>query len=147
MTTDRGVRSGGPADAGARQGGEGRGGRRIRGAGVDGGKNKVAGGDFGKGFLRSHGRVVSPGIFMSLVANCLMTKGCVALQSRPALLRTSCERPRRHRGPGHPVADIAALLTQNPFNPGGGHRPGRPPPGPPGVRGVSSRATMGRVAP
>ena len=53
---------------------------------------------------------------MSLVANCLMTKGCVALPIKAALAGDLMNSPAVTVGPDTPVRDIAALLTQKAIN-------------------------------
>lgn len=54
--------------------------------------------------------------FMSLVANCLMTKGCMALPSECALARDLMNSPAVSVALDTPVRDIAALLTQRGIN-------------------------------
>ncbi len=54
--------------------------------------------------------------FVSLVANCLMTKGCVALPIKAALARDIMSAPAVTVAPDTPVRDIAALLTQKSIN-------------------------------
>jgi CBS domain-containing membrane protein len=84
--------------------------------------------------------------FMSLVANCLMTKGCVALPITVALAGDLMSSPPVTVAPDTPVKDIALLLTQSGINRVAVTGPdGR-------LLGLVSRAdivkaTMGRVAP
>ena len=54
--------------------------------------------------------------FMSLVANCLMTKSCVALPMECALAKDLMHSPAVTVAPDTPVKDIAALLTQKSIN-------------------------------
>ena len=53
---------------------------------------------------------------MSLVAGCLMTKGCVALPIEVALAGDLMSSPAVTVAPDTPVKDIAALLTQKSIN-------------------------------
>jgi CBS domain-containing protein len=84
--------------------------------------------------------------FMSLVANCLMTKGCMALPIECALARDLMTSPAVTVAPDTPVKNIAMLLTQKGINRVAVTDPsGR-------LLGLVSRediikATMGRVAP
>jgi len=84
--------------------------------------------------------------FMSLVAGCLETKGCVALPIKAALARDLMSAPAVTVTPNTPVKDIATLLTQSGINRVAVTDPeGR-------LLGLVSRgdivkATMGRVAP
>jgi CBS domain-containing membrane protein len=68
-----------------------------------------------KDFLSRMG-VVEPRNFMGLVANCLMTKGCVALPIESALAKDLMTTPAITVPPETPVRDIAALLTQKSIN-------------------------------
>ena len=82
---------------------------------------------------------------MSLVASCLMTKGCVALPIKAALAGDIMSSPAVTVAPDTPVRDIATLLTQKGINRVAVTDPdGR-------LLGLVSRgdivkATMGRVA-
>ena len=53
---------------------------------------------------------------MSLVAGCLMTKGCVALPIKVALAGDLMTSPAFTVAPDTPVKDIALLLTQKSIN-------------------------------
>ena len=53
---------------------------------------------------------------MSLVAGCLMTKGCVALPIKHALAQDIMTSPAVTVAPDTPVRDLAALLTQKSIN-------------------------------
>jgi CBS domain-containing membrane protein len=107
--------------------------------------HKVVGVISEKDFLSRMG-VVEPRNFMSLVADCLMTKGCVALPIKHALARDIMTSPAVTVAPDTPVRDIAALLTGRSIN-------RVPVTGPDGrLLGLVSRgdivgATMGRGAP
>jgi CBS domain-containing membrane protein len=110
---------------------------------VDAG-NKVVGVISEKDFLTRMG-VQDAKNFMSLVANCLMTKDCMALPSECALARDLMNSPAVTVAPNTPVKEIARLLTQKSIN--------RVPVTDPAGRllGLVSRAdivkaTMGRVA-
>jgi CBS domain-containing membrane protein len=81
---------------------------------VDAG-HKVVGVISEKDFLSRMG-VVEPRNFMSLVAGCLMTKGCVALPIESALAADIMTSPAVTVAPATPVRDIAALLTQKSIN-------------------------------
>jgi CBS domain-containing membrane protein len=81
---------------------------------VDAG-HKVVGVISEKDFLSRMG-VVEPRNFMSLVANCLMTKGCVALPIESARAKDLMTTPAVTVAPDTPVRDIAALLTQKSIN-------------------------------
>ena len=111
---------------------------------VDAGQ-KVVGVISEKDFLTRMG-VQDAKNFMSLVANCLMTKGCVALPIKAALAGDLMSSPAVTVAPDTPVKDIAALLTQKSINRVAVTDPdGR-------LLGLVSRgdivkATMGRVAP
>jgi CBS domain-containing membrane protein len=84
--------------------------------------------------------------FMSLVAGCLKTKGCVALPIKTALAGDLMSSPAVTVAPDTPVKDIARLLTQKSINRVAVSDPaGR-------LLGLVSRedivkATMGRVTP
>jgi CBS domain-containing membrane protein len=54
--------------------------------------------------------------FMSLVANCLTTKGCVALPIKAALAQDIMSSPAVTVGPDTPVKEIARLFTQKGIN-------------------------------
>jgi len=111
---------------------------------VDAGQ-KVVGVISEKDFLTRMG-VKEPMNFMTLVANCLMTKGCVALPIKATLATDIMNTPAVTVPPDTPVKDIAALLTQSGIN-----RVAVT--GPDGrllglvSRGDIIRATMGRAAP
>ena len=111
---------------------------------VDAG-HKVVGVISEKDFLSRMG-VVEPRNFMRLVADCLMTKGCVALPIKVALAGDLMSSPAVTVAPDTPVKDIAMLLTQKSINRVAVTDPaGR-------LLGLVSRgdivkATMGRVAP
>jgi CBS-domain-containing membrane protein len=81
---------------------------------VDSGQ-KVVGVISEKDFLTRMG-VQDAKNFMSLVADCLMTKGCVALPMEAALARDIMNSPAVTVTPATPVRDIAALLTKNSIN-------------------------------
>ena len=111
---------------------------------VDAGQ-KVVGVISEKDFLTRMG-VQDAKNFMSLVAGCLMTKGCVALPIKVALAGDLMNSPAVTVAPDTPVKDIARLLTQKGINRVAVTDPdGR-------LLGLVSRgdivkATMGRVAP
>ena len=111
---------------------------------VDAGQ-KVVGVISEKDFLTRMG-VQDAKNFMSLVANCLMTKGCMALPIECALARDLMNSPAVTVAPDTPVKDIARLFTQKSINRVAVTDPdGR-------LLGLVSRAdivkaTMGRVAP
>jgi CBS domain-containing membrane protein len=111
---------------------------------VDAGQ-KVVGIISEKDFLTRMG-VKEPQNFMSLVASCLMTKGCVALPIKATLAGDIMNAPAVTVAPNTPVRDIAALLTQKSINRVAVTDPdGR-------LLGLVSRgdivkATMGRAAP
>lgn len=111
---------------------------------VDAGQ-KVVGVISEKDFLTRMG-VQDAKNFMSLVANCLMTKGCMTLPSECALAGDLMNSPAVTVAPDTPVKDIAMLLTQKGINRVAVTDPdGR-------LLGLVSRedivkATMGRVAP
>ena len=111
---------------------------------VDAGQ-KVVGVISEKDFLTRMG-VQDPKNFMSLVANCLMTKGCVALPIECALAGDLMNSPAVTVAPDTPVKDIATLLTRSGINRVAVTDPGGR------LLGLVSRgdivkATMGRVAP
>ena len=111
---------------------------------VDAGQ-KVVGVISEKDFLTRMG-VQEAKNFMSLVAGCLKTKGCVALPIKVALAGDIMNSPAVTVSPDTPVKDIARLLTQRGINRVAVSDPdGR-------LLGLVSRAdivkvTMGRVAP
>ena len=111
---------------------------------VDAGQ-KVVGVISEKDFLTRMG-VQDPKNFMSLVANCLLTKGCVALPIKAAQAADIMNSPAVTVAPDTPVKDIALLLTQKGIN-------RVPVTGPDGrLLGLVSRedvvqATTGRVTP
>jgi CBS domain-containing membrane protein len=110
---------------------------------VDAGQ-KVVGVISEKDFLTRMG-VQDAKNFMSLVAGCLKTRGCVALPIKAALAGDIMNSPAVTVAPDTPVRDIAALLTQKSINRVAVTDPdGR-------LLGLVSRgdivtATMGRVA-
>jgi CBS domain-containing membrane protein len=110
---------------------------------VDAGQ-KVVGMISEKDFLTRMG-VQDAKNFMSLVAGCLKTKGCVALPIKTALAGDLMSSPAVTVAPETPVKDIAGLLTQKSINRVAVTDPdGR-------LLGLVSRgdivkATMGRVA-
>lgn len=81
---------------------------------VDAG-NKVVGVISEKDFLSRMG-VQDAKNFMSLVANCLMTKGCMTLPIECALARDLMTSPAVTVAPDTPVRTIAALLTDRGIN-------------------------------
>lgn len=81
---------------------------------VDAGQ-KVVGVISEKDFLTRMG-VQDPKNFMSLVANCLLTKGCVALPIKAARAADIMNSPAVTVAPDTPVKDIALLLTQKGIN-------------------------------
>ena len=81
---------------------------------VDAG-HKVVGVISEKDFLTRMG-VQDAKNFMSLVANCLMTKACVALPINAALAGDVMNSPAVTVAPDTPVKDIATLLTQKGIN-------------------------------
>jgi CBS domain-containing protein len=81
---------------------------------VDAG-HKVVGVISEKDFLVRMG-VVEPRNFMSLVASCLMTKGCVALPIKRVLAADIMTSPAVTVAPDTPVRTIAALLTDRGIN-------------------------------
>ena len=111
---------------------------------VDAGR-KVVGVISEKDFLTRMG-VQDAKNFMSLVANCLMSKGCVALPMEAVLARDIMNSPAVTVAPNTPVKDIATLLTRSGIN----RVPVTDPDG--RLLGLVSRAdivkaTMGRIAP
>jgi CBS domain-containing membrane protein len=89
--------------------------RGVSGVPVVDAHNKVVGVISEKDFL-AHMGVTEPRNFMTLVANCLRTKGCVALPIKRALARDIMTSPAVTVAPDTPVQDIAALLTQQGIN-------------------------------
>ncbi len=81
---------------------------------VDAG-NKAVGVISEKDFLSRMG-VKEPQNFMSLVANCLKTKGCVALPIKVALAKDIMSSPAITMPPETPVRTIAALMTARGIN-------------------------------
>jgi CBS domain-containing membrane protein len=81
---------------------------------VDAGR-KVVGVISEKDFLTRMG-VAEPRNFMSLVAACLKTKGCVALPIEAALARDIMSTPAVTVPPDTPVRRIAALFTDRGIN-------------------------------
>jgi CBS domain-containing membrane protein len=81
---------------------------------VDAGQ-KVVGVISEKDFLTRMG-VKDAKNFMSLVAGCLKTKGCVALPIKVALAGDLMSSPAVTVAPDTPVRDIATLLTQKSIN-------------------------------
>ena len=76
---------------------------------------KVVGVISEKDFLARMG-VGEPRNFMSLVADCLKTKGCVALPIKHALAQDIMTSPAVTVAPDTPVRELAALLTQKSIN-------------------------------
>jgi CBS domain-containing membrane protein len=118
--------------------------RGVSGVPVVDAEYKVVGVISEKDFL-SHMGVKEPRNFMSLVAGCLKTKGCVALPIKHALAQDIMTTPAVTVAPDTPVRDIAALLTQKSINRVAVTDPGGR------LLGLVSRgdivqATMGRVA-
>jgi CBS-domain-containing membrane protein len=89
--------------------------RGVSGVPVVDAEHKVVGVISEKDFLSRMG-VVEPRNFMSLVADCLMTKGCVALPIKVALAEDLMSSPAVTVAPDTPVKDIAMLLTQKSIN-------------------------------
>jgi CBS domain-containing membrane protein len=117
--------------------------RGVSGVPVLDAENRVAGVISEKDFLTRMG-VQDAKNFMSLVAGCLKTKGCVPLPIKAVLAADIMSAPAITVAPDTPVRDIAALFTQKGINrvavtdPDGG------------LLGLVSRgdivkATMGRV--
>ena len=78
-------------------------------------ENQVVGVIWEKDFLSRMG-VKDPPNFMSLVAGCLMTKGCIALPIKHALAKDIMTSPAITVAPDIPVRDLALLLTQKSIN-------------------------------
>jgi len=78
-------------------------------------ENKVVGVISEKDFLSRMG-VTEPRNFMSLLANCLKTKGCVGLSIKQALAGDIMNSPAVTVAPDTPVRDLAMLLTQKGIN-------------------------------
>jgi len=89
--------------------------RGVSGVPVVNAGHKVVGVISEKDFLSRMG-VKEPRNFMSLVAGCLLTKGCVALPIKRALAADLMTSPAVTVAPDTPVRDIAALLTQKGIN-------------------------------
>jgi CBS domain-containing membrane protein len=89
--------------------------RGVSGVPVVDAENKVVGVISEKDFLARMG-VTEPRNFMSLVAGCLRTKGCVALPIKRALAQDIMSAPAVTVTPDTPVRDIAARLTQEGVN-------------------------------
>jgi CBS domain-containing membrane protein len=89
--------------------------RGVSGVPVVDAENKVVGVISEKDFLSRMG-VKDAKNFMSLVASCLMTKGCVALPIKAALAGDLMNSPAVTVGPDTPVRDLARLLTQKGIN-------------------------------
>ena len=89
--------------------------RGISGVPVVDAENRVVGVISEKDFLSRMG-VKEPRNFMSLVTNCLMTKGCVALPIKAALAGDIMSAPAVTVALSTPVREIAALLTQKSIN-------------------------------
>ncbi|MFA4902094.1 MAG: CBS domain-containing protein [Desulfobaccales bacterium] len=89
--------------------------RGISGLPVADAENKVVGMISEKDFL-SRMDVKEPQNFMSLVANCLKTKGCVALPIKTALAKDMMSSPAITVLPETPVRTIAALMTARGIN-------------------------------
>jgi CBS domain-containing protein len=81
---------------------------------VDAGQ-KVVGVISEKDFLSRMG-VKEPMNFMHLVANCLMTKGCVALPIKAALAGDIMNSPAVTVAPATPVKSVARVLTRRNIN-------------------------------
>lgn len=81
---------------------------------VDAGQ-KVVGVISEKDFLSRMG-VKEPMNFMSLVANCLMTKGCVALPIKAAVAGDIMNSPAVTVAPATPVKSVARVLTRRGIN-------------------------------
>lgn len=89
--------------------------RGISGLPVVDADRKVVGIISEKDFL-SHMGVTEPRNFMSLVAGCLKTKGCIALPIKKALARDIMSSPAITVLPETPVRTIAATLTGKGIN-------------------------------
>jgi CBS domain-containing membrane protein len=89
--------------------------RGVSGLPVVDAEHKVVGVISEKDFLSRMG-VTEPQNFMSLVAGCLKTKGCVALPIKKALAGDIMSSPAVTVAPDTPVRDIAAILTARGIN-------------------------------
>lgn len=89
--------------------------RGVSGVPVVDAENRVVGVISEKDFLSRMG-AKEPLNFMSLVAGCLKTKGCVALPMKQTLAGDIMSAPAVTVAPDTPVRDIAALLTQKGIN-------------------------------
>jgi CBS domain-containing membrane protein len=89
--------------------------RGVSGVPVVDAEHKVVGVISEKDFLSRMG-VKEPLNFMSLVAGCLKTKGCVALPMKKAVARDIMSSPAVTVAPDTPVRTIAALLTERGIN-------------------------------
>jgi CBS-domain-containing membrane protein len=89
--------------------------RGVSGLPVVDAEHKVVGVISEKDFLSRMG-VTEPQNFMSLVAGCLKTKGCVALPIKKALAGDIMSSPAVTVAPDTPVRDIAAILTDRGIN-------------------------------
>ena len=89
--------------------------RGVSGVPVVDADNKVMGVISEQDFLSRMG-VQAPRNFMSLVAGCLKTKGCVALPIQYALAKDIMTSPAVTVAPDLPVRDLAMLLTQKSIN-------------------------------
>ena len=89
--------------------------RGVSGVPVVEAENRVVGVISEKDFL-SHMGVKKPINFMSLVAGCLKTKGCVALPIKKALARDIMSAPAVMVGPDTPLHRIATLFTEKGIN-------------------------------
>lgn len=89
--------------------------RGVSGVPVVDAENKVVGVISEKDFLARMG-ITEPRNFMTLVAGCLRTKGCVALPIKRALARDIMTSPAVTVAPDTTVRTIAALLTDRGIN-------------------------------
>jgi CBS domain-containing membrane protein len=89
--------------------------RGVSGVPVVDAENQVVGVISEKDFLTRMG-VQDAKNFMSLVANCLMTKNCMALPMECALAGDLMHSPAVTVAPDTPVREIAMLLTQKSIN-------------------------------
>jgi CBS domain-containing protein len=89
--------------------------RGVSGVPVVDAQQKVVGVISEKDFLSRMG-VKDAKNFMSLVAGCLMTKGCVALPIKQALAADIMSSPAVTVAPETPVQTIAALLNDRAIN-------------------------------
>ena len=89
--------------------------RGVSGVPVVDAENKVVGVISAKDFLVRMG-VQDAKNFMSLVAGCLKTKGCVALPIKVTLAGNLMSSPAVTVAPDTPVRDIAVLFTQKGIN-------------------------------